>query len=188
MQTNENATVKAQILAARNGNQAAFETLLAQYSPLIEAMTAHYAREDALVEYRDDLRQEACIAFYKAVERFDLAQEDVQFGLFAKTCIRNRLISCLRKLRFLPGIVDWEDDSDPEADDPMQSVLEEESYRELYHRIESLLSPYESRVWWLYLSGRTAREIAQRFSKDERSVQNAIYRIRKKLRASLPAP
>jgi RNA polymerase sporulation-specific sigma factor len=66
--------------------------------------------------------------------------------------------------------------------------VEKEDYRELSRRIESILSPYENRVWWLYLSGLTANNIAARLQKSERSIQNAIYRIRKKLRASLTAP
>ena len=37
-------------------------------------------------------------------------------------------------------------------------------------------------------SGHTAKEIARELGKEEKSVQNAIYRIRKKLRATLPTP
>ena len=60
-----------------------------------------------------------------------------------------------------------------------------QAYMELYRRIESVLSPYENHVWWLYLSGQTTSAIAASLNKDERSVQNAIYRIRKKLRVEL---
>ena len=70
-------------------------------------------------------------------------------------------------------------------EDVTAGVVAEEAYMELYRRIESVLSPYESHVWWLYLSGETTGTIATRLGKDERSVQNAIYRIRKKLRAAL---
>ena len=38
------------------------------------------------------------------------------------------------------------------------------------------------------LSGRTAREIGDMIGRDERSVQNAVYRIRQKLRRELPSP
>ncbi|MBQ9784052.1 MAG: sigma-70 family RNA polymerase sigma factor [Clostridia bacterium] len=172
------------LAAAKRGDQAAFEALLARYAPLIDSQIPTYAPPaDA-----DDLRQEACIAFCRAVERFDMEQADVQFGLYAKICIRNHLISCLRRMHVGEPVLSLEDEkNDPSAGtDPAQSIVEEESYAALYRRVEALLSPYENRVWWLYLSGHTAREIAELFSKDERSVQNAIYRIRKKLRASLP--
>ena len=37
-------------------------------------------------------------------------------------------------------------------------------------------------------SGRTAKEIAHRLGKNEKSIQNAIYRIRRKLRTEIPNP
>ncbi len=171
--------------AAKAGDQAAFEELLARYSPLIESLLPAYVPPCDT----EDLRQEASIAFCRAVERFDSEQESVQFGLYAKICIRNHLISCARRMHACETVVSLEDEGDPrECTDLAQSLVEEENYAALYRRIEALLSPYENRVWWLYLSGRTAKEIAELFSKDERSVQNAIYRIRKKLRASIPSP
>ncbi len=173
------------LAAAKAGDQAAFEALLARYAPLIESLISPYTPAcDA-----EDLRQEASIAFCRAVERFDMEQKGVQFGLYAKICIRNHLISYARRMQASETVVSLESSEDTrEETDPAQSLMDEESYAALYRRVEALLSPYENRVWWLYLSGRTAREIALLFSKDERSVQNAIYRIRKKLRASLPSP
>ena len=173
------------LVAARVGDQAAFEELLARYTPLIESLISPYTP----VCDAEDLRQEASIAFYRAVERFDVEREGVQFGLYAKICIRNHLISFARRMPASEAIVSLDSrESAQEEADPAQSLMDEESYTALYRRVEALLSPYENRVWWLYLSGRTAREIAILFSKDERSVQNAIYRIRKKLRASIPSP
>ena len=65
-------------------------------------------------------------------------------------------------------------------------MVEQENYLALYDQICRSLSPYENRVWWMYLSGRTAAEIGKQLGKDARSVQNAVYRIRRKLRAVLP--
>lgn len=182
------ASLHDRILSARSGDQQAFEDLLEIYSPLIDAMTASFTRSSAVTDEREDLRQEACIAFCHAVDRYDLTTEQVSFGAFAKRCIRNRLISCYRKKSLRVQL-------DPDTDvplvapsDPARSVVEEEDYWNLCHRIESALSPYENRVWWLYLSGRTAREIALQLQKEERSVQNAIYRIRQKLRKTIPNP
>lgn len=178
------------ILAARAGDQCAFEELLKCYTPLIESLTSVFANTAESFAEHEDLRQEACIAFYNAVEKFDLLQTEVAFGAYAKICIRNRLISCLRSASARCPVVTLEEKEAPTdaQTDPAQELLEQESYRALYSRIEDALSPYESRVWWLYVSGRTAAEIAQHVMRDERSVQNAIYRIRKKLRSTLPCP
>ena len=188
MEKRTNADINALILAARSGDQSAFETLLDRYSPLIESLSLSFSSANDAQD-KDDFYQEACIAFYRAVEHFDLTQAEVEFGLYAKTCIRNRLLSFCRKLRHRDLTVGLYGETETASEvDPSQSIVERENFLALYQKIESLLSPYESRVWWLYLSGRTAREIAAQVQREERSVQNAIFRIRKKLRAELPNP
>ena len=147
-------------------------------------MSRSFANVEDDSESGEDLRQEACIALYRAVQSYDSTQVEVSFGLYAKMCVRNRLISYTRKLRRRESVLPLEERIKTE-EDVAQGVVAEEAYMELYRRIESVLSPYESHVWWLYLSGQTTGAIAAKLGKDERSVQNAIYRIRKKLRAAL---
>ena len=178
----------ADLPLAKNGNAKALEGLLSAYAPLIESMVSAFLCYDSEADEQDDLRQEASIAFCNAVKAYD-PSEAISFGAFAKICIRNRLISYARKKRQEPHTVSLEGcDMPKEDDDPMQSVVEKDSYLTLSRKIVTLLSPFENRVWWLYLSGRCARDIAMQVGKDERSVQNAIYRIRKKLRSALPNP
>ena len=68
------------------------------------------------------------------------------------------------------------------------NTFSDEAYTELYLRIRAALSTYENQIWWLYHSGRTAKEIAGVLGKSEKSIQNAIYRIRRKLRTEIPNP
>lgn len=176
------------IREAQNGSQSAFEDLLNRYAPLIDSMTGHFCTSNPLLHDAEDVRQEAVISFYKALMRFDTKQDQVQFGLYAKECIRNGLISHLRKLKKHENTLLLEDDplcsfESEDSDDPAQRLVEEETYLALSRRIRESLSDYENRIWWLYLAGRTAKEIGQITGKDEKSVQNAIYRIRRKLRA-----
>ena len=72
-----------------------------------------------------------------------------------------------------------------DSEDPSVKILEQESLRSLYSVIRGNLSKFEYSIWQLYMSGRTARQIGNILGKDEKSVTNAIYRIRKKLRALL---
>ena len=175
----------ALVNAVRAGDEGAFEALLEAYEPLIDSMSRSFANIADDFECYEDLRQEACIAFYKAVQNYDSArQAEVTFGLFAKFCVRNRLISYTRKLLRRESVLPLEERI-KEEEDVTAGVVAEEAYMELYRRIEAVLSPYENHVWWLYLSGQTTGAIATQLGKDERSVQNAIYRIRKKLRAAL---
>ena len=184
MKQNEQTAHLDLINAARSGDESAFEALLEAYEPLIDAMSRSFANVSEDSESHEDLRQEACIALYKAVQSYDSAQAEVSFGLYAKMCVRNRLISYTRKLRRREAVLPLEERIKTE-EDVTQGVVAEEAYMELYRRIEALLSPYENHVWWLYLSGQTTGAIAASLCKDERSVQNAIYRIRKKLRVAL---
>ncbi len=177
------------IQKAQAGSQSDFEELLRRYEPLIDSMTARFCGANATVQDREDLRQEAVLAFYRALQRFDQDQEAVSFGKFAKNCIRNGLVSYLRSIRRHKNLVLLEDGNSPdEAADanPAELVVEEESYLALSKQIHNTLSHYENRIWWLYLSGRTAKEIAETMGRSERSVQNAVYRIRRKLRAVIP--
>ncbi len=187
----DDTTLRDLIRAAQNGSQADFEELLNRYAPLIDSMTARFCGENATVQDREDLRQEAVLGFYRALQHFDTMQEQVRFGLYAKECIRNGLISHLRSIKRHENVVLLEDESlfdDAEyaSDDPAERFAEEESYLALSRRIHDTLSPLENRIWWLYLSGRTAKEIAVLSGKDEKSVQNAVYRIRRKLREIIP--
>jgi RNA polymerase sporulation-specific sigma factor len=184
MNKNEQTAHLDLINAARRGDESAFETLLEAYEPLIDTVSRSFAKETDDSESHEDLRQEACIAFYKAVQTYDSTQAEVSFGLYAKLCVRNRLISYTRKLRRRESVLPLEERIKTE-EDVTAGVVAEEAYMELYRRIEAVLSPYENHVWWLYLSGQTTGAIAAELGKDERSVQNAIYRIRKKLRVEL---
>ena len=72
--------------------------------------------------------------------------------------------------------------------DPLDLVIAHESYLELCKKVQDQLSDYESKIWWLHFAGRTPKEIAALVGKDEKSVTNAIYRIRQKLRKKIPNP
>lgn len=177
------------IKLAREGDQEAFTTLLAQYSPLIEGQMTHLRSTVAPLSHEDeqDLRQEAYLAFYRAVLHYDSGQHEVRFGLYAKICIENALISAGR--RMMKPTAESLDNrtlellSGASGDDPTRHLREEEALHTLYGMIERTLSPYENAIWQRYVAGITAPEIAEQLGRDARSIHNAIYRIRRKLRA-----
>jgi len=174
---------------AKEGDQAAFDTLLTQYTPLIEhrLSIARARRSDILPEDEKDLRQEALLAFCRALQRYNTDQQEVSFGLYAKICIENALISALRKLRPAEETVDYDTLLTIPADmseDPSRRLREQEDFEALCHRIACTLSPFENAIWQRYVAGMTAPDIARQLGKDTRSIHNAIYRIRNKLRNS----
>lgn len=173
----------------KNGNQESFATLLSMYSPLIESVVSRFTEKDNLALQRDDLRQEATVVFYNSILTYDLEQTEVEFGLYAKICISNALVSYLRMLKKADAEVLTDSQNQflffHDYEDPGARILEQEKLKALYSIIRKNLSEFEYRVWQMYMSGRSAAEIGEAFSKDEKSISNAIYRIRKKLRALL---
>ena len=176
------------IRRAQTGDEAAFSELFEQYAHLIDAQCEQY-RADAPSE--QELRSEVIAAFWHAASKYDTEQASVTFGLYAQICIGNQLISCLRKWRRMSKPVslnsaEVEALGADEESNPAYYVLEKEQYLSLHQKMEDLLSKGERQIWLLFISGRTALEIAQMLGKDKKSVENAIFRARKKLRAALP--
>lgn len=173
----------------KNGDQESFTALLAMYSPLIESIVSRFSEKNNLALQRDDLRQEATVVFYNSILTYDLEQTEVEFGLYAKICISNALVSYLRMLKKADAEVLTDSQNQflffHDYEDPGARILEQEKLKALYSIIRKNLSDFEYRVWQMYMSGRSAAEIGKEFSKDEKSISNAIYRIRKKLRALL---
>ena len=173
---------------AKEGDAAAFDALLVQYMPLIEHQisAARTRVGDVLPEDEKDLRQEACLAFYRAIGSYDLSQREVSFVLYAKICIENALVSALRKLRRATQPLDMEVLADipaeDAADDPTRRLREQEDYEALCRVIARTLSPYENNIWQRYIAGATTAQIAEALGRDTRSIHNAVYRIRHKLR------
>jgi len=176
------------IVKVRSGDQSAFDTLARHYAPLIISMTQLYGSLcQADGAEREDIWQEATVAFYRAILRYDLTVTGVSFGLYAKICIRNRLISYLRRLpgqRHLTGYEGLEART-AEGADPLEEVLRKEDVSRVMTIIEYELSPYEKKIFSLYMLGKSSDEIALSVGKTKKSVSNAIYRIRVKIKGLL---
>ena len=177
------------ISRAKAGDEDAFARLLEQYASLVESLARRFGAASSFSEQdRQDLRQEATIAFCRAIDRFD-AQDGVTFGYFAKICVENRLISWSRKQlreRAATTGLSEEAKTDAHPENPADFILEQENYLELCRQIRGLLSDYENRIWTLFISGHTAAEIAELLGTEKRSVENAVFRVRRKLRNRLP--
>ena len=177
------------IRKAKGGNAEAFFELKKQYTPLLESLIYKHTLPEMLRQESDDMQQEALIAFCNAVCSYDCDFEGVEFGLYAKICIENCLASYKRSYirrhqNISLPIESAEELTDLTVTDPLQLLVEKEKTDELVRSIKNVISEYENRVWWMYVSGMSPSEIAKVIGKsDAKSVSNAIYRIRKKLRA-----
>lgn len=182
----DNTPVLELLDAVRCGDQNAFAVLLSFYRPLIDRAVNRFSQRLGGDESREDMRQEAMAAFYDAIRTYRTEQEHVEFGLYAKVCIGNRLISHMRREMRQQGLVSL-DDVNAEgilgADgDLLSIVIEEEESESLFRSVRETLSRYEYDVFSLYIKGKSSADIAEALGKSVKSIDNAIVRIRKKLR------
>lgn len=177
--------IKSLVIDAQGGDQNAFAKLLEVYDPLISSMVSKFRIDGMSVADEEDLRQEAVLAFYSSLVSYDPNISGVEFGLYAKVCICNRLVSQMRimKKHFSHSVLSYElFENIAGQDDPASRVVELEEERSLLRLINDNLSKYEQKVFRMYVSGMSALDMAKKLDSSEKSVSNAVYRIRKKLK------
>lgn len=177
------------IMKVRSGNQAAFEELLKLYEPLVFSFVDKYYANVSNKEDAEDLKQELTVVFYNSILSYDVEQTQVSFGLYAKICMNNAFVTQLRMLKkrnekgvMILDVDEVFDDVVSEEKNPEDELVEREKMNELNTRIKATLSSFEYTVWKMYFAGCSSKEMADKMQTNERSVDNAVYRIRKKLK------
>jgi RNA polymerase sporulation-specific sigma factor len=183
--------IKDLVALAQNGDQEAFSELLEAYSPLIQSMISKFRLEEMSSADVEDLRQEAVFAFYNALVSYDPQISEVEFGLYAKICIYNRLVSQVRimKKHIENSSISYNTEEllkyVAKDGDPSQNLVEREQVGALLKLIVDNLSDMENRVFMMYISGMSAAEMADKLKISEKSVNNSVYRLRKKIKKLL---
>lgn len=188
-QISDSARTAALLLSASEGNDAAFDELVNIYRPLLESSAAKY-RDSVNDQDFEELTQEALLAFHSAVRTYDPLYGNVSFGSYAKVCVANGLVSAFRNIcrSRSVNVVSLESDFDESlrsCDGPDSDYISRESAEEIRKLIRENLSSFENTVFWLSYSGMSAGDIAESVGKSEKSVTNALCRVRKKLRSLL---
>lgn len=175
---------------AKDGKALSFDAVWESYQPLLHHVVFDVKQKFSLPESdRDDLMQEAAIALYNSACSFD-DSKGVSFGLYAKICIKNRLISFIRREyngNLRADSLDQVDSVNPVSSDftPEQLIISKEALAEWNEKISASLTDFERSVFWLYLGGMSYTDIAEALHKQKKSVDNAIVRIKNKLRKLL---
>lgn len=177
------------VTLAKHGDRDAFGRLLEAYSPLMISLANQFYSDDISADAGiDDLMQEASIALYNAVMSYTEGKHTT-FGLYAKICIKNRLVSFLRHVCAKKTSIAEEElerliDSSvlPTEDTPLEQLISEEEVERLQKRIRALLTDYEYSVFSLTVKGAATSEAAAILNVSEKSVLNAMARAKAKLR------
>ena len=168
------------ILSVRSGDRHAEEELLKRYSQKVRIC----ARRFYLLGGDDeDLLQEGMIGLLNAVRSFNPAL-GTSFNTYAEKCIKSRLIDASQFKGYVEFISSEDyvlEDSADEESNPETLLIKYERYEELVSQLRLKLSQFETSVLNLYLNGYSYPEIAAMLGKPDRSIYNAVQRIRGKL-------
>ena len=159
--------------------------LLARYFRLVRFHAGRYVSAPADV---DDLTQEGLITLLKIMKQFDSSQEK-RFSSFAQVCIINRMRSFMRSQQnhALPEenlIQKLEEKGELiDADTPESILMQKESYAQCRMQVMALLSDKEWEILQCILNGASYAHTAEILHISVKSVDNAMQRIRRKMRA-----
>ena len=186
------------VLMAQKGDEAAQEHLLNKYKSLVRAKSRAYFLIGADTE---DIIQEGMIGLYKAVRDYN-EERNASFRSFAELCVNRQMITAIKaatrqKHQPLNSYVSlnkpvYEEESEQTYMDFLQSssdsqlnpetlLIGQENKHFLEDQMVKNLSSFETRVLVLYLQGRSYFEIAHVLDKPEKSIDNALQRVKKKL-------
>ncbi len=150
----------------------------------------------------EDLLQEGMIGLFKAIRDYD-AGRDASFYTFAELCVTRQIYTAVqaagrKKHSFLNSYVSLyggqagsEEEGYPEliqelvaegSRNPEDMVIDRENLESLEMAIEKELSSFEKQVLDLCLTGMSYTEIARVLGKTAKATDNALQRIKTKIR------
>lgn len=186
--------VSDEVLAARAkaGDEEALEKLLERYKPLMRSLAGRYFIRGG---DHNDVIQEAMIGLFKAVQTYD-PEAGLLFRVAAAKSSEQAIIDAVRKAetkknRLLNDSLSLDEypqsgaetlKMPPEAE---QKTLHAEEDARTLAEIKDRLSAYEYEIMLLRLEGLSYQEIADKLHlNNAKSVDNALQRVRRKLRPS----
>jgi len=192
----ENLTDEEIIELAREGNGQAANYLIHKYSNFVWVKSRTYF---LIGGDHEDIIQEGLIGLYKAIRDFN-ENKLSSFKSFAELCITRQIITAIKsatRQKHMPlnsyvslnkPIYDEESErtlldvlEGSKKLDPLELLVIQESYFYTRSMLRDLLSDLESKVLFLYLEGCTYQEISNELDRHEKSVDNALQRVKKKL-------
>lgn len=152
----------------------------------------------------EDLIQEGMIGLFKAVRDYDMGR-DASFFTFAELCVSRQMYTAVqasKRQKHLPlntyvsldsgGAYDDREEgglaellSDRVELSPEERFLDKERVAYLEKQIDKELSEFEKQVMDLYITGMSYGQIARVLGRDEKATDNALQRLKAKIRKML---
>lgn len=190
------------IVRQRDGEDGIIEYLMNKYKNLVrsKARSMYILGAD-----NDDLIQEGMIGLFKALRDYDIGR-DASFLTFADLCVSRQMYTAVqasRRQKHIPlntyvslyGSAGVNRDGEEEelvnvlasrtGQNPEDLVIDRENVVRLEETIERELSGFEKQVLDLYLTGMGYQQIARVLGRDDKSTDNALQRIKTKLKKAI---
>ena len=165
----------------RDNDSDAFAKLSEKYSGLTQSLVRKFSRDDMTREDIEDLSQEAQMLLYKAARTYN-KESGLAFGLYARICIRNGFITLMRKQNNEVKRINAEiSDVELSVPDTTDNIDEAESAEALMEKIKEVLSDRELAVFKYLTLDYKHPQIAKEMKISVKSVENTVFRIKKKL-------
>ncbi len=166
--------IETLISKAQGGDRDAMDEILHHYSPFVKDIIRYYSmflnRDD-----REDLYIEGLIGLQRAVMSYKKSKAK-RFEDFSYVSVKNAIFDYLRRrkrlikssLSFYRGTEDFKE----------ELILFKEDVADFKEK----LSPLEQSVLELYMQGYKISDIAEKLGKKYKSIDNALQRIKRRLR------
>lgn len=193
------------ILRLRDGEEAITDYIMDKYKNMVrsKAKSMYILGAD-----REDLIQEGMIGLFKAVRDYDTGR-DASFFTFADLCVSRQMYTAIQaagRQKHMPlntYVSLYADGADGEdglreaergllesaasrlEQNPEELLIDRENVKRLEDVMEKELSSFEKQVLDLYLTGMKYSQIARVLGKDDKSTDNALQRIKAKLKRAI---
>ena len=190
------------IVRLRDGEEQITDYIMDKYKNLVrsKAKSMYILGAD-----NEDLIQEGMIGLFKAIRDYDSGR-DASFFTFADLCVSRQMYTAVqasRRQKHIPlnnyislyGNASEGQGGEEEALvnvlasgsglNPEELVIDKENVDRLEMLIERELSSFEKQVLDLYLTGMGYQQIAKVLGRDDKSTDNALQRIKTKLRKAI---
>lgn len=182
LQTDYNSLSDAGLIVLADKDEQACSELVSRYLGMVRRIAHLYSNNHS---DWDDFISEGNIALLNAIKTFD-GSRGASFSTYAYACVNNRMLTALKKSN---RIINCEEAIDDFALDPANSpeniVINREELGELRSYLDKALSKTEKKVFDLYVLGLAYQAIADKLGISLKAVDNALMRVRRKLRSQL---
>lgn len=185
---------------SRKGDRISTNELMERYKAMVASKAASMYIQGA---DENDLIQEGMIGLFSALQDYDFGR-DASFATFADLCVSRQLytaVTASNRMKHWPlnhaVSIDGETDKNSETglivdlvnktlqQTPEEQMIDQENVDRIIHFLRTGLSEFEKKVLDLHLMGMPYAKIAGVLNTTEKSVDNALQRIKSKLKKEL---